>query len=403
MAGKRRNLMASPIAVFHRAKQLYAADSMASETYLVRTPTGQVLGPMRGSELAAAAKIGTITPECLVQRSNGSGTWHPAGSIRGLVFGVAIPAMAPAAAAWSEAPSSPPSLSMVPAPPSAPQPVPPPAPQPAMPPAPPPVELWWFAHDGQTLGPVARQAVMQLHAAAGCPHGWSVMPQGGTTWQPIETAWPAAAGAPVNGAAPRSSEALDRWKALAARVPGLLGRPTATVVSVCDEVPNPTVIAFAAGVTVLASSVISTLLCVKFKDFMTAGGIAEVFAKSLAVLLVPWVSLSLANLGLRRVAVQGSHRGFGFDALVAATALLPVQTAAILFMILGLNEVSIGAVLFSLVLSTLLVFAINASDAVTASNRILFLTPLQYALAGYIAFFAYRQLLPNMGSLFGRP
>lgn len=229
------------------------------------------------------------------------------------------------------------------------------------------------------------------------------MPQGGTTWQPIETAWPAAAGAPVNGAVPRSSEALDRWKALAARVPGLLGRPTATVVSVCDEVPNPTVIAFAAGVTVLASSVISTLLCVKFKDFMTAGGIAEVFAKSLAVLLVPWVSLSLANLGLRRVAVQGSHRGFGFDALVAATALLPVQTAAILFMILGLNEVSIGAVLFSLVLSTLLVFAINASDAVTAANRILFLTPLQYALAGYIAFFAYRQLLPNMGSLFGRP
>jgi len=238
------------------------------------------------------------------------------------------------------------------------------------------------------------------------------MPQAGTAWQPIEIAWPssvsqlflqASAGAPIHGVEARPNESLERWKALAKRIPGLLGCPSGTVASVCDQVPNTTAIAFAAAVSVLASSVVSALLCVKFKDLMTAGAMAEVFFKSLAVLMVPSVSLSLANLGLRRVAVQGSQRGFGFDALVAATALLPVQTAAILFMILGLNEVSIGAVLFSLVLSTLLVYAINAADAVSSANRILFLTPLQYALAGYIAFFAYRQLLPNMGSLFGRP
>jgi hypothetical protein len=79
-----------------------------------------------------------------------------------------------------------------------------------------------------------------------------------------------------------------------------------------------------------------------------------------------------------------------------------VQTAGILFMILGLNEVSIGATVFSMVLSTLLVYAINSTDAPSSANRILFLTPLQYALAAYIAFFAYRQLLPNMGALFGQ-
>jgi hypothetical protein len=235
------------------------------------------------------------------------------------------------------------------------------------------------------------------------------MREGGDAWQPIELAWsaPTVVGSPGATAVlhattlPRS-ESTERWKSLATRVPGLLGRPMQTVVEVCEGVPDSTVLMFAAAVNAALCAVISGFLCFRFKDFMESGAIVEVFLKSLAVLMVPFLALAASNLGLRKLAVQGSSRGIGFDALVAATVLLPVQTAGILFMILGLNEVSIGATVFSMVLSTLLVYAINSTDAPSSANRILFLTPLQYALAAYIAFFAYRQLLPNMGALFGQ-
>ena len=75
--------------------------------FFVKTERGDVLGPLKGPDVAALAAAGKITPYCLIQRETGSGTWHLASSIKGLAFGASQDAPRPSPPAREQEPEDP--------------------------------------------------------------------------------------------------------------------------------------------------------------------------------------------------------------------------------------------------------------------------------------------------------
>lgn len=297
---------------------------MSSKQFMVRTVHGEALGPVSSVELMQLAQSGRMTAACLVQAVGGSGSWHPAGGIRGLVFAAAVP----------------------------PAPVPVPVPvQPAFVPAPVPAS------------PVAAVP--------------SVVP--GTQ--------PTAGGGGDFAAALRALAMLPI-------------EPAATIQRMAGTFDTKTLVGVAQLVNVVLNLVPLAIFCFNMRAFMRIGDMFELVVKGLAVGYVPYATLSLANFGLRKVAIKESTRCPGFDALAAAAAFVPVQLAVIAVMVLGPSEPIAVLGFLAVLLSILSMFAINVQDAPRQANRLLFLTPVQYAVAGVVAALLYRGMFGARSGLF---
>lgn len=289
---------------------------MSGKQFMVRTVHGENLGPVSSPELMQLAQSGRMTASCLVQAVGGSGSWHPAGGIRGLVFGaVSVAAVAPPAAAGPAAPAAP------------------------MPPSVP------FMPQAASQGTGDLSAALRALATL-----------------PVE--------------------------------------PAATIQRMAGSFDTKMLVAMAGAINLAFNLVPLAIFCFNLRKFMSIGDMFETVVKGLVVGSVPFATLTAANFGLRKVAVKESTHGPGFDALAAATAFLPLQIAVIAFCILGPIDPMAVVGFLAVLLSILSVFAINVQDAPRQANRLLFLTPVQYAVAGVIAAVLYRGMFGGRGGPF---
>lgn len=327
---------------------------MSSIRFLVRSESGEVSGPITAQELAQMALSGAIRPSCMIQREQGT-SWHPAGKVKGLVFPVAEAALEIDTSPTPRSPSL-----------NSPRRVPPPIPQ-----------------HTEAVAP----------ALAASPDS-SAIP-GGLALAGIA---PAAMAAASSGASTKD-QFVQAAKSIPKAIPALLIKPISGVVELSSKYSTAVLLVFAAIFNVLFSMLAVGSLCFVFRRWLQAGDIAEVLAKGVLTLLVSCTALAAANFGIRKLALPESRLSYGFDAVVAVTAMWPIQIALAILMLAGLSQVTVSVVLLSILLAVLILYAVNVTQSPRSPNLVLFLTPVQVVVAGVLSNLLFEGLLPEIGKL----
>jgi hypothetical protein len=113
---------------------------------------------------------------------------------------------------------------------------------------------------------------------------------------------------------------------------------------------------------------------------------ATMLAKSTASQIIPFVALTLAAAIVRRVAAPPTQHSLGYDALGSASAMLPIQVAALLFAITGEATWTRSIMLAALLLCALILHGVAVQNTRGAgAGRVLFLIPVQIIVAILIA------------------
>lgn len=328
---------------------------MSSIRFFVRMDSGEVSGPVTAQELAQMALSRTIGPTCMIRREQGT-SWHPASKVKGLVFPVthSEPEVEPTPVSMS-LPLSPPIVA------------PPPVPRPA-----------------KVAAPTS--AVVQSTPLP--PHTGAI----------IET--PPVPAAAVPAASSQQSQIVPLAKSLARSIPLLLTRPINGVIALASAYSTGVLVTFAVIVNILLSLVTAGSLCFVFRKWLQAGDIAEVLSKGVLTLFVPFAAIAAANFGIRKLVLPNARWSFGYDAVVSATAMWPVQIALAVLLLAGLSQITVSVVLLSVLLAVLIIYAVNVTQTPKSPNLVLFLTPVQVAVAGVVANLLFEVLLSDIGKLF---
>jgi len=323
--------------------------------FFVKLDSGEVSGPVTAQELAQMALSGTIGPTCMIQREQGT-SWHPASKVKGLVSPVphSEPEVEPALVPVSPSPT-PPRLA------------PPPIPRPA--------------RVAEPMSATVQSTPLPLHTGA-----------------MIETPPVPAAAVPAAGST--QSQIVPLATSLARATPLLLTRPINGVVALASAYSTGVPVTFAAIVNIMFSLVTAGSLCFVFRKWLEAGVIAEVLSKGVLTLFVPFAAIAAANFGIRKLVLPYARWSFGYDAVVSATAMWPVQIALAVMLLAGLSQTTVSVVPLSVLLAVLIIYAVNVTQSPKSPNLVLFLTPVQVAVAGVVANLLFEVLLSDIGKLF---
>jgi hypothetical protein len=201
----------------------------------------------------------------------------------------------------------------------------------------------------------------------------------------------------------RGSSTKDQFmqaaKSIPTAIPALLIQPISGVVELSSKYSTAVLLVFAAIFNVLFSMLAVGSVCFVFRRLLQAGDIAEVLAKGVLTLLVSCTALAVANFGIRKLALPESRLSCGFDAVVAVTAMWPIQIALAILVLAGLSQVTVSVVLLSILLAVLILYAVNVTQSPRSPNLVLFLTPVQVVVAGVLSNLLFEGLLPEIGKL----
>jgi hypothetical protein len=359
---------------------------MSSEQFICRLDSGKEIGPVDANGLKRLAAEGMLHPDSMVQRVGGSGSWRRAGGIKGLVF--ASPAVK-----VNKAASPPPVLPVVP------------TASPVPTDAAAAVKRWWLAVGGQTLGPFAPADILQQFQTAGSPPGWQVRGEDDAQWTPIDTAPWFEPKQQSFVAAPRVRQEAkfgDIARTALRSIPNLLKSPVDEVQRIAVSHDDGARLLYAFSIN--ACGMVAILACayLRFKNEPPFANISmvDVTWRAFVALLIPFVSLALAGSVVRKMTVSKPTDGLGIDALSAAAALLPIQVASLIPMLLGIGnfELAFGVPAYALILSPIIMFGIRVRMTGDDANvaRLMLLTPIQFFAAAYISKILLVELLPAM-------
>ncbi len=120
------------------------------------------------------------------------------------------------------------------------------------------------------------------------------------------------------------------------------------------------------------------------------------FLQMLVVAAVPFLSLTGASLGVRKV--FGGEGGLGIDAFIAGAALLPFGFVALLAGLLGAGnfEIIAALALFAVCLTILMLFAGLTRICKTSERAATLAVPLMLIVSGWLAKVIYSAMLNQM-------
>ena len=172
----------------------------------------------------------------------------------------------------------------------------------------------------------------------------------------------------------------------AASMPLLLFNPVASVDRIALSISNARQVWQAVLINAIGWFVVMAIIVVRLPGELGVLLRLEILGKSMVARLIPFAALTIATTVVRRVAAPPTQHAFGYDALGSASALLPIQAAALVVVIAGENSFTRWLMVCSLLLSTLILHGVAVQNTNgTGTGRVLFLIPLQVTAAFLIA------------------
>jgi hypothetical protein len=191
--------------------------------------------------------------------------------------------------------------------------------------------------------------------------------------------------------------AAGEVSAAAATIPMLLANPVTGVDRIANANGRARQLWQALLINVIAWLVVTTTIVIKIPGSMGFVDRTLDLLRLTALLVIPFVALAASSVLARRIATPSTRHTSGYDALGAASALLPVQAASLVMVLFGAGGWTIWILACALLLAALIVQAVHVQNANGAGvTRMIFITPLQLSAAILLTIELMNKFLPQL-------